>query len=327
MDSSNIYIHETNDIQRLRRFDLNLLLVFDALMQERNVTRAARRVFLSQPAMSNALKRLREMLDDPLLVRTAEGMQPTPRALALEAPIRQILRQLDQRLRTVPAFEPGDSERRFVIAMTDYGESLVLPALSAALGRQAPNCSIEAFMLAAELPEQRLEHGDLDLVIGVDGYFTVPSRLRSRPWLEDRLICLVRAGHPAARAGRLSLARYLAFRHVYPSPLGQRSNIVDDWLQQQGRQRSIAVAARSYWAAACITAGTDYVLSIPERIATRLVQALPLVMLEPPKGFPRFRLTLVWHPLYEEDGALKWLLALLDREDLLSSAALMPLSK
>ncbi len=311
MDNNDKDIHNMNYRDGLRRSDLNLLPVFDALMRERSVTRAAARVYLSQPAMSNALNRLREMLDDPVLVRTADGMRPTPRALALEGPLRMILNQLDRMLCRPPPFDPATSRQRFSIAMTEYGESVVLPPLVERVAGLAPGIAIEALPLGPELPEDRLESGGLQLVIGVQGYFEIPARLRSRPWIEDRLVCLVRKGHAAAGAGRLSLARYLDCRHVYPSPLGRRDNILDAWLADQGKQRSIAVAARSYWAAARIAARTDYVLSVPQRVAEPLARALPLALVEPPRGTPRFRLELIWHPLQEGDGGLQWLLDVL----------------
>jgi len=308
MNSNDSSIHEINSHSALRRLDLNLLLIFDVLMQEQNVSRAAARVFLSQSAMSNALKRLREMLDDPILVRGANGMQPTPRALALEAPVRSILQQVIRTIQPAQPFEPDTSRARFVIGMSDYSENIVLPALAACLCQSAPNVELVAHMLTAENPEPLLATGQLSFTIDVEAYSKVSSRLRSEPWISDQLVCLVSQNHPLAARQYLTLKQFEESRHVYPSPLGLRSNIVEAWLAEQGLQRSIAVTTRSYWAAAQIVSESDYLLSVPLRVAIKLTNHLPLCLLEPPKGFPGFQLNLTWHPLYESDPETQWIL-------------------
>lgn len=308
MNNNDSSIHEINTNSTLRRIDLNLLLVFDVLMQEKNVSRAAERVFLSQSAMSNALKRLREMLDDPILVRGAKGMQPTPRALALEAPVRSILQQVVRTLQPAQPFEPDTSRTRFIIGMNDYGENVVLPALAACLRQSAPNVELVVHMLTAEDPEPLLETGQLSFIIGVETYSRVSKRLRSENWISDRLVCLVSQNHPLAAHQHINLKQFEELRHVYPSPLGLRTNIVETWLAEQGLQRSIAVTTRNYWIAAQIVSGSDYLLSVPFRVATNLMNHFPLCLLEPPKGFPVFRLNLIWHPLYESDPETQWVL-------------------
>lgn len=308
MNSNDLSIHEINNNSILRRIDLNLLLVFDVLMQEKNVSRAAERVFLSQSAMSNALKRLREMLDDPILVRGAKGMQPTPRALTLEAPVRSILKQVVRTIQPAQPFEPDTSRARFIIGMSDYSENVVLPALAACLRQSAPNVELIVHMLTAEDPEPLLETGQLNFIIGVETYSKVSKRLRSENWISDRLVCLVNQNHPLAGRQHLNLKQFEELRHVYPSPLGLRTNIVETWLAEQGLQRSIAVTTRNYWIAAQIVSGSDYLLSAPFRIATKLMNHFPLCLLEPPKGFPGFRLNLIWHPLYDSDPETQWVL-------------------
>ncbi len=196
MNNNDTRIHETNISSTLRRVDLNLLLIFDALMRERNVSRAAERVFLSQPAMSNALKRLREMLDDPILVRGAKGMQVTPRALALEAPVRSILQQVARTVQPAQPFEPITARTRFAIGMNEYSENIVLPKLATYLRQSAPNVELIAHMLTAEDPEPLLETGELSFVIGVEEYNKFSKRLRSESWTSERLVCLVSQSHP-----------------------------------------------------------------------------------------------------------------------------------
>lgn len=146
----------------IQTFDLNLLRVLDALLRERNVSRAAERLALSQPAVSNALNRLRELLDDPLLVRAGRAMQPTPRALALEAPIRAALRQIEQSLGDGEGFDPGRSRQRFTVAVTDYVELICMPALMRRLSERAPGISIAIQHLTPTLPAEALDKGELD---------------------------------------------------------------------------------------------------------------------------------------------------------------------
>ncbi|MHC3969199.1 LysR family transcriptional regulator, partial [Pseudomonas aeruginosa] len=164
----------------IQTFDLNLLRVLDALLRERNVSRAAERLALSQPAVSNALNRLRELLDDPLLVRAGRAMQPTPRALALEAPIRAALRQIEQSLGDGEGFDPGRSRQRFTVAVTDYVELICMPALMRRLSERAPGISIAIQHLTPTLPAEALDKGELDLVLG--RFENVPARFQRRHW-------------------------------------------------------------------------------------------------------------------------------------------------
>lgn len=297
-----------NDIHKvLRRLDLNLLVVFDALMQERNVSRAAEICFLSQPAMSNALRRLRDMLDDPLLVKTATGMSPSPRVQALEGPLRLMLSQLEHQLRPPAPFNPATTNLHFRIALTDYGENVVLPKLSERFWRHAPHASLEVVRLSQQLPEMALEKGEVDLVVGVEQYIQAPKSLNSRLWIKEQLVCL--ACKNIKHRKFISLKEFIGRRHVYPSPLGVKANIVDEWLADQGMTRSIAVSTHSYLVAARLVSQTDYLLSVPSQIGRQLIELFPLQLLQPPKGFPGFQLNLIWHPLYENDPALKWLLS------------------
>ncbi len=159
----------------LRNFDLNLLVCFDALMSERNVSKAAEKVFLSQSGMSHALNRLRALLDDPILMRTEQGMMPTPRALEMEMPVREMLNRINRTLYTQKPFDPITTDRRFVLYCTEYFECVVLPKLMAHLEKVAPHCSIVAEILTYELPESKLTSGDVDFIIGVEGLMDIPK--------------------------------------------------------------------------------------------------------------------------------------------------------
>ena len=293
---------------RYEGYNLNLLVVFDVLMQEHNVSRAAERIFLSQPAMSNALNRLRKMLNDPVLVRTSQGMEPTPRARSLEGPIRAFLDRLEWQLKPPARFDPSSTRDHFVIATTDYSENVVLPHLSRVFWQTAPNAVLETRTLGHQLPEKELERREIQLILGIEDYIETSGRLKSHPWISDRLVCLVQLENDQFRRGRISLKQFLNARHVYPSPLGVKTNIVESWLAMQGYSRRISVTARSYLAAALIIQKTDYILSLPERVARTLATLFGLKILQPPKGFPEFRINIIWHPLYENEPSLQWLL-------------------
>ena len=177
----------------IRTFDLNLLKAFDALLEECSVSRAAARVHLSQPAMSNALARLRDAIDDPVLVRTPHGMEPTARALALKGPVRQALLQIETALSAQPEFSPGSAKRTFVVAATDYMEFLVLPRLMHLLEEHAPGIDIRVRSLQLNAPEEPLDSGDVDLAFGF--FADVPKRLNRRHLFTETMTCLVRAGY------------------------------------------------------------------------------------------------------------------------------------
>ncbi|MEK1907783.1 MAG: LysR family transcriptional regulator, partial [Pseudomonas sp.] len=216
-------------------FDLNLLRVLDALLRERNVSRAAERLSLSQPAVSNALSRLRDQLDDPLLVRVGRTMQPTPRALALEMPIRDALQHIEQSLSDGAPFDPARSRQRFRIAVTDYVELILMPRLLRQLAELAPGLQIDIQHLSPSLPADALDKGELDLVLG--RFEQVPVRFNSQRWVSETLHLLAQREHPLLAEG-LDLQRFLQLRHLWVHG-GQTRGMVDQWLGEQGLERRI----------------------------------------------------------------------------------------
>lgn len=295
---------------KLHQLDLNLLLAFDALMTQRNVTRAARQCFISQPAMSHALNRLRQFFEDPLLVRSATGMQPTGRAQALHQAVRQALELLEQELGREDSFAPTTSNRRFVISTTDYVECVLIPPLIRRLQAEAPGVRIEIEILRDRLPEQALANGEVDLVLGFDEYMEVPGSLRTETWLTEPLAGLVAREHPVVTE-RITLAQLTELPHVFHSPLGTRESIVDTWLASQDLKRSISVNSQSYMSAAAIVSQSDHLLVLPHKVATMLAAALPLKTVTLPQHMPAYHLNCVWHPLHDRQPALQWLRGLL----------------
>ncbi|MBA1273817.1 LysR family transcriptional regulator [Stutzerimonas azotifigens] len=285
-------------------FDLNLLRVLDALLRERNVSRAAERLSLSQPAVSNALNRLRELLDDPLLVRVGRAMQPTPRALSLEAPIRDALQQIEHTLNAGDFFDPATSRQRFVIAVTDYVELICMPALMAHLAEAAPGIQLAIEHLTPSLPAEALDNGELDLVLG--RFVEVPTRFHTRRWSSETLRVAVRREHPLI-GERLDLSGFLRLRHLWVHG-GQTRGMVDQWLEDQGLERDVVYTTPNYLQAAHIVASSDLAAVLPTQLARHFAKLLPLQLLELPFDLGTFRLDIVSVAQRERDAALQWLI-------------------
>jgi DNA-binding transcriptional LysR family regulator len=292
----------------LRNFDLNLLVVFDALMRDRNVTLAAKRVNLSQSAMSHALNRLRALLDDPILISTNRGMSPTPLALDIEVPLRHALDEIRQSLTISKSFDPRKSKKKFVIYSTGYFECLILPKLMAKLEKMAPGISIVSEMLTTELPEDALNRGEASFVVALDDVFDVPSRLRSQHLLKDTLVCMTRKGNPLI-GDRLSREAYCSARHLYHSTLGTPFNysLMDGWLEANHLKRDFAFTAIGFMTATLVLEETDCVMTLPRRLAFKFVEKMNLKIVQPPKDFPEFQLNLIWHPLFEKEPSNIWM--------------------
>ena len=285
-------------------FDLNLLRVFDALMREQHVSRAAERLALSQPAVSNALNRLRELLDDPLLVRVGRSMQPTPRALALEAPIRAALQQIEQSLMAGVAFDPASSQQRFNIAVTDYVELICMPRLVERLSRQAPGIRIDIRHLSPSLPAEALDKGELDLVLG--RFEETPARFARRHWMSETLQLALRRDHPQA-AGKLDLETFLKLRHLWVHG-GQTRGMVDQWLGEQGLSREILYTTPNYLQAAHIVASSELAAVLPRQLARHFAALLPLQLFDLPFHLGPFHLEVVSLAQRQRDAALQWLI-------------------
>jgi len=291
--------------------DLALLATLDALLQESSVTNAARRVGLSTPAVSHALARLRERLDDPLLVRAGRGMVRTPRAEALAPVVREAMSRAEKVFER-EELDLARVEREVTLSVTDYVLALVGNDFSARVQDGAPGVDLRFLLNAADDPA-RLRRGDTDLAVGI--YGRLPPELRTRPLIEDRLVCAVREDHPTVGA-RMTLRRYVALEHVQVAPRGRPGGIVDRLLAERGHERRVARAVPFFEAALQMTAGSDYALTISERIARRRAEALGLRILEPPFEIAPYTLSLVWHPRFDGDTTHRWL-----RETLAESCA------
>jgi DNA-binding transcriptional LysR family regulator len=292
----------------LNRLDLNLLVAFDALMTELNVSKAAEKLFIGQSAMSHSLNRLRQTFDDPLLVRTTGGMKPTARALELIEPIRKALLEIEATITTKQAFEPKTAQQRFVIAASDYSELIILPSLIKRVRELAPRVDIHVRQPSEYLPEEDLENGNINVVLGFDVSLETPSRICQQGLFHDVFVTIVREFHPTVN-NSLSLEQYTDLEHALISPSGDDHGIADHWLDQNGLSRNVVLLVPHFLSAPLIIAQTDLTLTLPYRVAERFVKMAPLKLLQTPIPFPSYQMCMIWHPLYEKDPAQQWLRA------------------
>ncbi len=283
--------------------DLGALVTLDALLQTSSVSAAAGRLGLSTPAVSHALARLRERFGDPLLVRAGRRMVLTPRAEALRPQVHEALAVAAQVFVSPTLFEPETLDRTFTVSMTDYVLAVFGGALEERLCARAPNLDLRVLANAVDDPE-RLRSGETDLAIGI--YGQLPPEMRTRPLITDRLICVVREGHPVVRK-RLSIEQFTRLPHVQIAPRGRPGGYVDDLLAERGLSRRVARAFPYFRVALETTARADYILTVSERIARALGPQLGLRLLEPPLPLEPFALSMVWHPRFASDPGHTWL--------------------
>jgi DNA-binding transcriptional LysR family regulator len=289
---------------RLDRVNLNLLVTFDAIYSERSLTRAAELLHVTQPAISNSLRRLRDMYNDRLFVRTPEGMLPTPVASNAIGRVRQALKLIDSSLGERDRFEPENSDRVFKIAMGDMAEALYLPDVLRQVQDSAPRIGLRSFVISRKDIPLELASNGIDLAIHPP-LISDPS-LESMPLADDSYVCVMREGHPEA-SKRLTLERYLEMSHLHLSSRRRGSGHVDLALRGLGVRRHIAMRAQHYLVAPLIVDNTDLVLSIPAVLAKRLglrYRSLPF-------DVQPFELRLYWHRNADNDSANTWFRSLL----------------
>jgi DNA-binding transcriptional LysR family regulator len=287
----------------LERIDLNLLVVFKHLLVERNVSRAAQALELSQPAVSNALARLRKLLGDELFLRTPGGMVPTPLAEQLAGSVTQALGMIQAALNQRAAFDPQHSERSFVVSMTDIGEIYFLPALMDLLRKQAPGVSITTHRNSGNLRDE-MEAGKVDLAIGLipglkGGFF-------QRRLFAQRYVCLMRKGHRLDKK-RITLAEFSEAEHLVVVSAGTGHGKVDEILKRKGIGRRIALTVPHFVAVGHILQATDLVSTVPERFAERMVKPFNLVALPHPVDLPQVAINVFWHARNHREPGSQWL--------------------
>lgn len=290
----------------LRRLDLNLLLVFEALHHERSVTRAAERMGVRQPAMSEALNRMRVAFDDPLFVRVGSGMQPTPRAEALAEGLLAALEGLRTTLGEGLAFRAQAAERSFTIGSTDYTSAVLLPPLMARLRSEAPGVDLRVVGYEKDAAPQMLERGEIDLALGV--FPAPPDRLVRAPLFEERFIGVARRGHPALEGEPLDARAYAALPHALVSVRRDTTGALDAELAASGLTRRIVLVTPHMAALSDVIAVTDLVAALPYRLAAALDARL--IRFDLPIPSPTWRIDMLWSPTSRRDQACGWLRSL-----------------
>ena len=285
----------------LSKVDLNLFIVFDAIYTEANLTRAGQIVGITQPAVSNALSRLRETFNDPLFVRTAQGMVPTPMAQNIIGPVRNALQLLRVSVQESRIFNPLQANKTFRISMTDLIEAVILPPMFQRLRRQAPAVQIESFLAKRRETTKELAAGRIDFA--VDAPLNTDPQVRHVKLLEDRYVCAMRKGHPLAK-DKISLDDYLSLTHIHISSRRSGLGLVDLALGKMGIQRKIALRSQHYLMASQVMQQTDMAMTVPESFAHR--HGLHAVDL-PVNDVPAQETHLYWHESTDQDPANRWM--------------------
>lgn len=285
----------------MKRVDMGLFVTLQALIEERSITRAAERMFLSQPAMSRAFDRLQEIFGDELLVRTPHGYEPTHRAMRLYAELKHLLPRLNGLLRG-DDFDPATATETFRIAATDFAASVLFSPLMAKITTEAPNVVLDILPWEDSVFRQ-LEANTLDLALWVN---SAPREFRTEVLFQDRFMCLVRNGHPLGKKP-LTLERYLSYPHVSVTLAHRRQGVIDEALEDQGLERRVQLKIPYFASAAWIIEDSDMILTVPMRLAVRLAKISKTRMLEPPIELAEYRYIQVWHPRVDGDPAHQWL--------------------
>lgn len=295
----------------LAGMDLNLLLVFDAVMNERNATRAGERIGMSQPAVSNALNRLRYVMKDELFLRGADGMRPTARAMELELPVRRALTEIEHALDPV-VFDPATARRTFTVATTDYATLTLLPYLAGYLMEEAPGVNVHTIPIEGRLYE-KLDAQEADY--GLTALGTVPGRFGREDIGTDRFVCMMKSDHPLACHDEIPLDDYAAARHLLVTPRGDAHGFVDDFLSDHNLKRQIAMTVNGFGSVPMIVASSDLIATIPSKMADKCTDFFDLRIVPSPVPKPEGVVgeVLIWHKRLTDHPAHSWFRDLIKR--------------
>jgi len=295
---------------QLNRFDLNLLIALDALLHEKNVTRAAERVFVSQPAMSAALQKLREYFNDQLLVRVGRDMELTPRGLSLVEPVREALLRIQATLGTQPTFDPATVQRTFTLIVSADAILRVMPKVFRRITREAPRVQlhIEHF---SETTLSRLEYGDADLYLGLNslrlfGLRAFPDTLRIIDLRPVRWVCIVSNDHPTVE-DQISEEQYLALPHAFGWPSGHTIPLEEMVRRLTNADIDVRATTQGLLEIPSLIAGTELVATLREHRAGSLWKLDPVKVLLLPSDTPETREVVIWHKRNEPDPGHAWL--------------------
>lgn len=288
----------------LKHVDLNLLVTFEALWHERNVTRAARRLNVSQPTVSNALSRLRSAFGDQLFMRSPRGIEPTERCSEIIKDVREALRHIEQALDSGPAFDSRLCRREFRIACADYFDLFVLPELMAHMAEEAP--LIDLRLRGADLDEglDMLDAGEIDFLLHKDA--PVAKRFGVSQVFNEQHVFVARIGHPTVE-GLPDIERFAALGHINFSQRGDSESLVDEVLGRHGYRRRVAVTTQHMNTVAHLVKTTNLVASVPSRLGAKMAAEGGIAVYAMPFEIPCVPITLYWNRRFELDGAMRWM--------------------
>lgn len=295
----------------LAGMDLNLLLVFDAVMSERNATRAGERIGMSQPAVSNALNRLRYVMKDELFLRGADGMRPTARAMELEMPVRRALTEIEHALDPV-VFDPATARRTFTVATTDYATLTLLPYVANYLMSEAPGINLHTVPIEGRLYE-KLDSQEVDY--GLTALGPVPKRFGREDIGSDDFVCVMHKDHPLARFEEIPMKEFAAARHLLVTPRGDPNGFVDDYLRDRGLSRQVVMTVNGFGSVPMILEASDMIASIPRKMAEKCSEFFDLKLIPCPVPKPDGVVgeVLIWHQRLADHPAHSWFRDLVKR--------------
>lgn len=308
-----MFLQRDIKLMNISKIDLNLLIYLDVLLREKNVTRAANQLNITQPAMSNGLKRLRNLFNDPILVRTSDGMVPTERARTLAPTIRKILLELEEALQGEEEFNEKSSSRVFRIMASDYAASTLLPELLKLLNKNAPNVTID-IMTPSDVTFHDVEAGKIDMAI--NRFDELPQSFHQKSIWRDSFSCLLSADSPVVN--KFDLNSYLAAKHVWVSKTGfgvgvgmnpddvQKLGWVDESLAKIGKQRDIKVFTRNYHVAMQLAYEDNLIATLPTKAAMLHKNDNTYIIIKPPFEIPEMELKMIWSPLLHHDASHIW---------------------
>ncbi|MES2103806.1 MAG: LysR family transcriptional regulator [Pseudomonadota bacterium] len=287
-----------------RDIDLNLLVVFQEVFQEKQISSVARKLGLSQPAVSNALARLRRSFGDELFVRTALGMQPTPLAEQLAEPISAALAQVSRALNRHEHFDAASSKRHFTIAMTDVGEVYFMPALVEKCRQFAPQLQVSTVRASSMDLKAEMEAGRVDLAIGA--FDNLSGALYQRRLFNQNYVCMFRAGHPLA-AAKMGLKDFLAAQHLIVASMESPYDSINQSLEKAGIRAASQFSVPHFVAVPYIVSTTDLLVTVPQKLAERAAAPFNLHYVKPPLRLPSLQTNMFWHRRYNQDDGNQWL--------------------
>ena len=288
----------------IKNFDLNLLVVFRALFEDRNVTRASKKIGITQPAMSNALNRLRYLINDDLFIRGPKGMRPTPRAIELSLPINSALNNLELSLSSIN-FNPLTTKKSYKISISDDVAPLLIPNLVSYLEKNSPESSLHIRSEQGNEALRLLDNNELDFAVG--RFESVPNRFGYRNLYSEKYVCMMQKNHALAKEKKLSMEQYLNAKHLRAAPVNANLSPVDRSLNQINLERTIFVRIDLVTLAPFIIKNTDLVLTLPSKTAQRMAKNYNFSIVELPIDLEIRKTRLIWHTELTNHPAFDWI--------------------